>query len=88
MAYRPLLGNGPALEVASTMIITAFGLIAFAAALEGFLLKKLNWFELILMYGAALAMFWPVYWLSGAGVAVFILITGNQWVTVRRIRQD
>ncbi len=79
MAYRPLLGNGPAGEVALTMLLTTLGLIAFTSAMERYLLRKLGWIETVLMWGASLAMFWPIYWLSIVGAVVFIAIIVLQW---------
>jgi TRAP transporter 4TM/12TM fusion protein len=78
MAYRPLLGNGPAGEVLLTIAFTAFGLVAFTGAMERFFIRKLNVFEVSLMLAAALAMLWPSYWLSTAGFAVFAAIALTQ----------
>ena len=84
MAYRPLLGNGPPGEVVLTVALTTVGLVAFASALEAFLLRPMRGLELILMYGAALALFWPIYWLSLVGFAIFFLILGVQFFQARR----
>jgi len=86
MAYRPLLGNGPTGEVILTIGLTALGLIAFASALEGFLLRRLHPLEWALMYAAGLALFWPVYWLSIIGAVIFLIIWGVQFFEVRRLR--
>jgi TRAP transporter 4TM/12TM fusion protein len=86
MAYRPLLGNGPTGEVVLTVVLTAIGLIAFASALEGFLLRRLHPLEWALMYAAGLALFWPIYWLSLVGAAIFLIIWGVQLVEIRRLK--
>lgn len=83
MAYRPLLGNGPADEVILTMILTGLGLIAFASAMERFLLRRLNIPETIFLGGAAIAMFWPVYWLSIAGALFFIFLVVFQGLQIK-----
>jgi TRAP-type uncharacterized transport system fused permease subunit len=88
MAYRPLLGNGPAEMVAFTMVITAIGLIAFTSSLERFLLRDLNIFETILMGGASLAMFWPIVWLNILGLLLFLSMLGIQWVQKRRLAME
>jgi len=84
MAYRPLLGNGPALLVMLTMVLTGFGLVAFTSSMEQFLLRRLNHLETVLMGSAALAMFWPIYWLSIIGLLVFLAMLGTQWLKQRQ----
>jgi len=84
MAYRPLLGNGPVHLVVLTMVLTALGLIAFTSSMEQFLLKRLNHFETLLMGAAALAMFWPIYWLSILGLLVFLIMLSMQWLKQRQ----
>ena len=84
MAYRPLLGNGPPGEVILTMVLTTFGLIAFTACMEQYLLRKLSMIETLLLGLAATAMFWPMYWLSFAGTALFLAILAFQWLQARR----
>ena len=84
MAYRPLLGNGPPSQVILTMVLTAFGLVAFTGCMEQYLLRKLSIIETVLLGLAALAMFWPIYWLSFAGSALFMAILAFQWLQARR----
>ncbi len=59
MAYRPLLLNGPPLEVVATILATTAGLVSFAAALDRYLLRPATWVETGLFVLAALALFWP-----------------------------
>ncbi len=80
MAYRPLLGNGPPVEVALTMILTAIGLIAFTSAMECYLFRKLTLVELVLVTLSALAILWPIYWLSLIGVILFAAVSLRQWL--------
>lgn len=84
MAYRPLLGNGPAWEVILTMVLTAIGLVAFAGSLERYMLRRLSNLEAGLLGLTALAMFWPLYWLSIVGAVVFLAMLAFQWVQTRR----
>jgi len=84
MAYRPLLGNGPPEEVILTMVLTALGLVAFAASLEQYLLRRMSVLETGISGLAALAMFWPIYWLSIVGAALFLMVLTLQWLQVRR----
>jgi len=67
MAYRPLLGVGDnyslmSLEVLITIIATTLGLVAFAAAIDRYFMRKATWTETILFGLAALALFWPGMW--------------------------
>ncbi len=78
MAYRPLLGVGKHYsllngEVALTVISTACGLIAFAAALERYFIRKATWLETGLFTLGALGLFWPIWWADLAGLAVLCI---------------
>ena len=66
MAYRPLLGNGPPWEVVLTMCSCAAGLVAFAAALDRYLLRRATVLETTLFVAAAAGFFWPDLRLGGA----------------------
>ena len=64
MAYRPLLGLGQDhdlfnLTVIWTMVATFLGLLAFAAALDRYFMRKALWWETLLFGLAALCLFWP-----------------------------
>ena len=77
MAYRPLLGMGENYElmhweVGITMITTTLGLIAFASGLERYFLRKATWLETILLWLAAVGLFWPEYWADVAGFIAFV----------------
>ncbi len=65
MAYRPLLGNGPAWQVLLTMVTCAGGLVAFAAALDRYFLRRATIVETGLFLLAALGLFWPDVVLGG-----------------------
>ncbi len=79
MAYRPLLMNGPPGEVFMTMLSTLVGLIAFAACLDRYLLDYATWFEVLLLLGAAIGLFWPEGWIDLVGFALFIIVLIKQW---------
>jgi TRAP transporter 4TM/12TM fusion protein len=77
MAYRPLLGMGKNYElfhweVGLTMIMTTFGLLAFASALDRYFLRRANWLETVLFGLAAFGLFWPEYWANIAGLFVLL----------------
>ena len=71
MAYRPLLGNGPPEEVVLAMVSCAGGLLAFAAALDGYLLRTATWWERATLTVAAACLFWPDLPLGGLTVPAF-----------------
>jgi TRAP transporter 4TM/12TM fusion protein len=83
MAYRPLLGMGEHYsllhwEVVYTMVITALGLVAFAAGLDRFFIRKARWYETLLFCVAAFALLWPKVWLDYAGLFTLVVVVGLQ----------
>ncbi|MFH1058417.1 MAG: TRAP transporter permease [Pseudomonadota bacterium] len=73
MAYRPLLGMGPDYdlfhwEVGMTMLTTTLGLVAFAAVLERFFIRRATWLETGMLVLAAAALFWPAIDLPAGGL--------------------
>jgi TRAP-type uncharacterized transport system fused permease subunit len=78
MAYSPMLGMGKDYslmhwEVGITMLTCGLGLVAFAAALERYLIRKANLIETALFGLAATGLFWPTYWSDLAGAGCFVL---------------
>ena len=86
MAYRPLLGNGPPGEVVLTMVACAGGLLAFAAALDGYLLRRATPWERVALTVAAACLFWPDLPLGGATIPAWAN-TGSRYST-RRVRRS
>jgi TRAP-type uncharacterized transport system fused permease subunit len=77
MAYRPMLGIGPSYEllhreVMVTMVTTTLGLVAFAAAIERFLLRRCTWLETILLWVATAGLLWPNDLVDAIGFVAFI----------------
>ncbi len=86
MAYRPLLGMGPGYEllhwqVGLTMATTMLGLIAFASAIERYLIRRATWPETMLFWIAAAGLFWPAYWADGLGLIAFTAAVALQKMT-------
>ncbi len=82
MAYEPMLGMGKDYSlmhwpVILTWLSTAGGLVAFAAALERFLLRRATWLETAMLAASAGCMFWPAWWGDVVGLpllaAVFVM---------------
>jgi len=83
MAYRPLLGMGPGYEllhweVIFTMITTSVGLVAFAAALERYFIRKATWLETVLFAVAAAGLFWTELWADLIGWVTFGVVVALQ----------
>ena len=83
MAYRPLLGMGDNYEllhweVILTMITTTLGLVAFASAIERYLLRKATLVETLLFWLAAIGLFWPEYWADIAGLIALTMACALQ----------
>jgi TRAP transporter 4TM/12TM fusion protein len=77
MAYRPILGVGQGYHLLSwdvglAMVATMAGLVAFASALERYLIRKATWTETLLFWLAAAGLFWPSYWSDGVGTVLLI----------------
>ncbi len=77
MAYRPLLGIGPSYElmhweVIVTMVTTFLGLLAFAAAIEGFLLRRATVIESLLLWIATVGLLWPNDIVDVIGFVAFV----------------
>ncbi len=76
MAYRPLLGVGETYtlmngQVVLTMIATSLGLVAFAAAIERYLIRKATLLETGLFLVAAIGLLWPGFVLDAVGLVAF-----------------
>ncbi len=71
MAYRPLLGGAPTWEVVLTMVACAGGLLAFAAALDGYLLRRTTKLERIVFCVAAGCLLWPEINLPGIAIPAY-----------------
>jgi TRAP-type uncharacterized transport system fused permease subunit len=65
MAYRPLLGGAPPWEVVLAMVTCLAGLLAFAAALDRFFIRRATTLETVLFLAAAACLFWPEIRLAG-----------------------
>lgn len=72
--YRPILLNGPWLDVSISLISTTLGHIAFACCLEGFIFRKTVTYERILLGFTALFLIWPGYKSDLIGLLVFGLL--------------
>ena len=56
------------------MITTSVGLVAFAAALERYFIRKATWLETVLFAVAAAGLFWTELWADVIGWIAFGLV--------------
>jgi TRAP-type uncharacterized transport system fused permease subunit len=61
-------------DVIFTMFTTAVGLVAFAAALERYFIRKATWLETILFGVAAAGLFWTELWADVIGWITFAVV--------------
>ena len=54
-----------------TMVTCAAGLLAFAAALDRYLLREARWLEVVMLLVAATCLFWPDIKLGGRLVPAY-----------------
>ena len=73
--YRPaLLLQSSLFDIALTFVTVMFGLIAFAAVWENYLMRRTTLLERILLLGGALLLFIPGHIWDFAGIGLFIIV--------------
>jgi len=84
MVYKPLLMNGPWMDVIITIIASFLGIGLIAVAIEGFWRGSLNWFfRLFFLFGAGLILFGNIMiQLLGLLIAVVLLLVHWRHQTV------
>jgi TRAP transporter 4TM/12TM fusion protein len=80
MVYNEsIILGGPLPLVIWNGFIAIVALVAFAAALEGFLWRPMPIWARVLLVPGVIALFWPDLWIEVAGVALIVLILGMNW---------
>ncbi len=94
MAYRPLLGVGADYQllnwqVVLTMVTTFLGLLAFASGIERYVLRRTTILETVLLWLAALGLFWPQYWadIAGFGILTLVFVLQRSYAPVQQNKQ-
>jgi TRAP transporter 4TM/12TM fusion protein len=72
--YRPLLLNGPVLDVVITIASCTLGLVVAACFLERYLFRKTKMLEQILLGVSALLLLWPPLLFNVAGVLALVIV--------------
>ncbi|MEM9435515.1 MAG: TRAP transporter large permease subunit, partial [Pseudomonadota bacterium] len=78
--------GGPLHEVLWAGALAIAALVAFAAALEGYLWRPIPAWQRILLVPATIAAFWPDVGVEIAGMAAIVVLLGMNWLTGRRDR--
>lgn len=90
-----LLGIKSFWHAAFIFVMSAFGMLAFTAAVQGWVVIKAKWYEILLLLLTAIILFRPElvlycihlphpYWGYGIGIGLFILIYGLQKWRVKK----
>ena len=81
---EPIIVGGPLPLVLWNGLIAILALVAFAAALEGYLFAPMPWWQRILATLAVVGVFWPNLAYEVAGAAVIVLLLGANAMAERR----
>jgi len=76
--YRPLLLNGPWLDVIITIVTCTIGLIVSAAFLERYLHTRANLYELALLGLSSLLLLWPPLLFNALGLLFLGIVSYSQ----------
>ncbi|SFP77652.1 TRAP transporter permease [Tranquillimonas alkanivorans] len=85
MVYNPeMILGGPIALVIWTGLIAILALVAFAAAIEGWLFAPMDVVSRVLTVPATIAVFHPNHAVEAAGAAALLAILGVNWLRGRR----
>ncbi|MWD27543.1 TRAP transporter fused permease subunit [Aquicoccus sp. SCR17] len=85
MVYNPeMILGGPLPVVIWTGLIAILALVAFAAAIEGWLFAPMDWVSRIVTVPATIAVFHPDHVIEAGGAAVLLVLLGLNWLRGRR----
>ena len=89
MVYNPeLILGGPVAYVIWTGVIAALALVAFAAAIEGYLFAPLDLVSRVLVVPATIGVFHPEFSVEAAGAAALTAILAYNWFKGRSSGRD
>ena len=81
---EPIILGGPLPVVLWNGFIAIVGLVAFAAAIEGFLWRTIPAWQRVLLVAGVIAIFWPDVPVEMAGVVLIAVLLGANWAGTRR----
>ncbi|MCF8111118.1 MAG: TRAP transporter fused permease subunit [Desulfobacteraceae bacterium] len=71
--YNPaLLMHGSLAQIIYVIIIAGIGVYALAIAAQGFFLLRIGWIGRLLFLASSIMVFWPSYWVTGAGLVLLV----------------
>lgn len=73
-----------ATDIMMVVLSTIVGLVALAAALEGWFMRRINWFMRIILIAASLLLVIPETWSDIVGISVVILLLGLNYMTYKK----
>lgn len=83
--YNPsLLWRGPLWLIAISFVTAIFGCMAIGSAVEGYLLRRTNLLERVILFAAGLFLISQGLRESAIGLAVFMVVLGIQSVLIKR----
>jgi TRAP transporter 4TM/12TM fusion protein len=89
MVFNPeLIYGGPLPHVLWTGFTAALGLVAFAAAIEGYLFGPMKWAMRVIMIPAIIALFWPSFTAELVGASVLLVALTVNWLNARQSRAE
>src|SRR6056297_2826647 len=85
MVFNPeLIYGGPLAHVLWTGFTAALGLVAFAAAIEGYLFGPMKAAVRLVMVPAVIALFWPSFTAELVGATVILVALAVNWLNTRQ----
>jgi len=83
--YNPsLLWRGPLWMIFISFVTAVFGCMAIGSAVEGYLLRRTNLLERVILFAAGLFLISQGLRESAIGLAVFMVVLGIQSVLIKR----
>ncbi|MGY6704642.1 MAG: hypothetical protein ACXIU0_07760, partial [Roseinatronobacter sp.] len=88
MVFNPeIIYGGPLLHVLWTGFTAILGLVAFAAAIEGWLFARMDRASRLLAIPAVTALFWPSFTVELAGAGTLLVLLSINWLNARQARE-
>lgn len=85
--YTSILNVGWNVNFLLTVIDGCIALVAWGAALEGYLLRETTWYERIALMAAALGLLHEAFITDLAGVSIFVGVIVTQKVSIARVKR-
>ncbi|MBR3371882.1 MAG: TRAP transporter permease [Rhodobacteraceae bacterium] len=88
MVFNPeIIYGGPLLHVLWTGFTAILGLVAFAAAIEGYLFARMDVASRLVAVPAVVALFWPSFTVELMGAGVLLVVLTLNWLNARQARE-